>query len=185
MELTNTETFCISCHEMKESVYHEYKMTRHYSNNTGVRATCPDCHVPREWAHKVVRKVKATNELYHKFVGTIDTPEKFNKRRSKLAQIVWDSMRASDSRECRNCHSFSFMDLETQTATARTIHKLSLEWNKTCIDCHQGIAHTLPANFNNEAEINDQHERMEQQNINCSLCHEGMARAPAGDGWDD
>ena len=46
LEMTNREEFCISCHEMKDNVYAEYKNTIHYQNRTGVRATCPDCHVP-------------------------------------------------------------------------------------------------------------------------------------------
>ena len=41
MEISNTETFCISCHEMEENVYREYQNTVHYTNRTGVRATCP------------------------------------------------------------------------------------------------------------------------------------------------
>jgi hypothetical protein len=49
MEWTNREAFCISCHEMKDNVYAEYRNTIHYQNRTGVRATCPDCHVPKEW----------------------------------------------------------------------------------------------------------------------------------------
>ncbi|MGL5283196.1 MAG: NapC/NirT family cytochrome c, partial [Plesiomonas shigelloides] len=44
MEMANTESFCISCHEMKDNVYEEYMETIHYSNRSGVRATCPDCH---------------------------------------------------------------------------------------------------------------------------------------------
>ncbi len=47
-EVTNTEEFCISCHKMKDYVYQEYKDTIHYNNRTGVRATCPECHVPDE-----------------------------------------------------------------------------------------------------------------------------------------
>ncbi len=77
MEATNTEEFCISCHEMKNNVFVEYRDTIHYSNRTGVRATCPDCHVPKQWVHKMVRKIQASNELYHKFMGTIDTKAKF------------------------------------------------------------------------------------------------------------
>lgn len=46
LEATNTETFCISCHEMRNNVYQELKATIHYTNRSGVRATCPDCHVP-------------------------------------------------------------------------------------------------------------------------------------------
>ncbi|MEW8209599.1 MAG: NapC/NirT family cytochrome c, partial [Candidatus Thiodiazotropha taylori] len=52
MEMTNTEEFCISCHEMENTVYQELQETVHFTNRTGVRATCPDCHVPKEWVHK-------------------------------------------------------------------------------------------------------------------------------------
>jgi cytochrome c-type protein NapC len=74
LELTNTEAFCISCHEMKENVYKEYRNTVHYANRTGVRATCPDCHVPKEWGYKMIRKIQASNEVWHKLLGSIDTP---------------------------------------------------------------------------------------------------------------
>ena len=58
MEMTNQEQFCISCHVMRNNIYEEYKHTAHYSNPAGVRATCPDCHVPKEWIHKVIRKIR-------------------------------------------------------------------------------------------------------------------------------
>ena len=45
---TNTEGFCIGCHEMRANVYAEYKGTIHDTNRSGVRAVCSDCHVPRE-----------------------------------------------------------------------------------------------------------------------------------------
>jgi len=144
VEATNTEAFCISCHEMRNNVYQEYKETIHYSNRTGVRAICSDCHVPKTWAHKMIRKFQATNELYHKIIGTIDTPEKFEKNRLKMAKRVWKTMQETDSRECRNCHRFEYMDLQEQDKTARKKHLRSIEEGKTCIDCHQGIAHELP-----------------------------------------
>ncbi len=144
MEMTNTEDFCISCHEMKDNVYEEYKQTIHYSNRTGVRATCPDCHVPKEWQHKIVRKIQASNELLHKALGTIDTREKFEAKRLKLAGNVWTAMKKTDSRECRNCHDFEFMDFGTQGRRAIRQHSTALDEGKTCIDCHKGIAHELP-----------------------------------------
>lgn len=144
MEMTNTEQFCISCHEMEDNVYQEYKNTIHYSNRSGVRATCPDCHVPKEWVHKVVRKIQATNELYHKALGTIDTPEKFEAKRLQLAQNVWRAMKATDSRECRNCHEFQSMDYTRQGRRAFRAHEEGLNSGMTCIDCHKGIAHELP-----------------------------------------
>lgn len=148
LELTNTEKFCVSCHEMRETVYKELKETVHFTNRTGVRAICSDCHVPKEWHYKVVRKIQATfNELPKKIIGTIDTPEKFEAQRLALAQHVWASMKASDSRECRNCHSMASMNLELQVRPAQRMHKAALEKGQTCIDCHQGIAHKLPAGW--------------------------------------
>ena len=144
MEMTNTEEFCISCHEMRDNVYAEYVTTKHYNNRTGVRATCPDCHVPREWVHKVKRKIQATNELYHKALGTIDTREKFEANRLELARNVWRSMEATDSRECRNCHDYDSMDYVSQGRRAVDAHTEGFEQGKTCIDCHKGIAHQLP-----------------------------------------
>ncbi|MCK4675680.1 MAG: NapC/NirT family cytochrome c [Gammaproteobacteria bacterium] len=144
MEMTNNEEFCISCHEMEDNVYQEYKQTIHYSNRTGVRATCPDCHVPKEWNHKIVRKIQASNELLHKALGTIDTREKFESKRLELAKHVWKAMEDTDSRECRNCHNFEFMDFGEQGRRAVKAHAEGLDAGKTCIDCHKGIAHELP-----------------------------------------
>lgn len=144
MEATNTEAFCISCHEMRDNVYAEYVDTVHYSNRTGVRATCPDCHVPKEWIHKVQRKIQATNELYHKALGSINTREKFEAKRLALAQNVWRAMKKTDSRECRNCHEFEAMDYLAQGRRGRAEHEASLEAGNTCIDCHKGIAHRMP-----------------------------------------
>lgn len=144
MELTNTEQFCISCHEMKENVYAEYQGTIHYSNRSGVRASCPDCHVPKEWQHKIIRKIYASNELYHHFLGDVATPELFQAKRLKLASNEWRRMKTTDSRECRNCHKFDYMDYSRQEPRASRIHQEALTQGKTCIDCHQGIAHSLP-----------------------------------------
>ena len=142
MEMTNTLDFCISCHEMEENVYREYQKTIHYTNRSGVRATCSDCHVPDPWVHKVVRKIQASNELLHKMLGTIDTPEKFDKKRLQLARNVWKAMKATDSRECRNCHDFDSMNPEDQKKRSRKQHINGMKAGNTCIDCHKGIAHS-------------------------------------------
>lgn len=144
LELTNTEKFCISCHEMRVNVYEEYKGTVHDSNPSGVRASCPDCHVPKPWVYKIRRKIQATNELYHWAMGSIATREKFERERPIMAQRVWKAMKDTDSRECRNCHTFMAMDVTLQQRRARTRHLQAEAEGKTCIDCHKGIAHQLP-----------------------------------------
>ena len=146
LEATNKEAFCISCHEMRDNVYAEYKEnTIHYTNRTGVRATCPDCHVPKEWGPKMLRKIQASREVWGKLTGSIDTREKFEAKRLTLARREWARMKSVDSRECRNCHSFESMNKEAQKQRARKQHEMAVEDNMTCIDCHKGIAHYKPA----------------------------------------
>jgi nitrate/TMAO reductase-like tetraheme cytochrome c subunit len=153
MEATNTLDFCISCHEMEENVFREYEKTIHYTNRSGVRATCSDCHVPRPWIHKVVRKIQASNELFHKVLGTIDTPDKFNEKRLHLAKNVWHAMKSTDSRECRNCHNFDSMKPEDQKKRSRKQHATAMEEGNTCIDCHKGIAHNKVHDQLSEEEL--------------------------------
>jgi len=147
MEYTNTLKFCVACHEMDQLVYQEYKKTIHYKNRTGVRVICSDCHVPKEWTPKLIRKIKATNELFHKVIGSIDTPEKFEAKRLELAENVWADMEATDSRECRNCHSFAAMDFKKQQRRPQKKHPEAMREGKTCIACHKGIAHKLPDDY--------------------------------------
>jgi trimethylamine-N-oxide reductase cytochrome c-type subunit TorC len=144
MEATNTMEFCISCHEMESTVYQEYRETVHFQNASGVRAICSDCHVPHDWAHKVVRKIYATRELFHHLAGTIDTPEKFEAHRAEMAQRVWATMEATDSRECRNCHAFESMAFHLQSQDAQDQMPEAWDNGDTCIDCHKGIAHRMP-----------------------------------------
>jgi len=144
MEFTNRIEFCISCHEMRDTVYQEYKKSVHYSNPSGVRAICSDCHVPKEWGAKLIRKVKASNELFHTLMGTINTPEKFEAKRLEMAKNVWKEMEENDSHECRNCHSWHAMDFTKQKPKSAEQMKKGVEKGETCISCHKGIAHKLP-----------------------------------------
>ncbi|MGE4281111.1 MAG: NapC/NirT family cytochrome c, partial [Magnetospirillum sp.] len=125
-----------------------------FQNPSGVRATCPDCHVPRDWGHMLVRKIQASGELFHWAAGSIDSPEKFQAKRHQLAKREWDRMRASDSRECRNCHSFDAMAFHKQSVrAARTMRDAAKAGTQTCIDCHKAVAHKMP-------DINATHRRM-------------------------
>ncbi|MCP5325624.1 MAG: cytochrome c3 family protein [Oceanospirillaceae bacterium] len=145
LELTNTEAFCISCHEMKNNVYEELRSTIHFSNRSGVRATCPDCHVPHKWTDKIARKMQASKEVWGKIFGTVNTREKFEDKRRELAEHEWKRLKANDSLECRNCHNFDYMDYSLQGPRAANMHSTALaSGEKTCIDCHKGIAHHLP-----------------------------------------
>jgi cytochrome c-type protein NapC len=143
LEYTNTTEFCVSCHSMQIN-YEELKQSAHWSNASGVHAGCADCHVPKEFFPKMRAKIIAAKDVWHEILGTIDTPEKYEARRWQMANMVWDKMMATDSRECRNCHSFDHMDLSAQDRFARNRHERAQERGQTCIECHRGIVHTMP-----------------------------------------
>lgn len=98
MEATNQEEFCISCHTMHDNLLPELQKTVHWSNRTGVRARCPDCHVPHEFTDKVARKMQASREVWGHLVGTIGTREKFKEHRIVLAQREWARFSATARR---------------------------------------------------------------------------------------
>ena len=154
LNATNSESFCISCHEMELNL-EEYKGTVHYKNRTGVRATCPDCHVPKDFGPKMVAKIRAVKDVWHHLIGTIDTKEKYEAYRLKMAKAVWQKMEETDSRECRSCHTVEGMEFEEQQGRAARKHKTMAEKGKTCIDCHKGVAHELPEDFDEDEGSDD------------------------------
>ena len=148
---TSSTEFCISCHEMRDNVYEEYKKTSHFNNASGVSPTCSDCHVPKGLFPTLYRKLIAAKDVYHHLLGTIDTPEKFEEHRLSMAKRVWEQMEASDSVECRSCHDFKNMNFEKQRKRAAKQHQNAIRDGDTCIDCHKGIAHkAVHKNLNDE-----------------------------------
>jgi nitrate/TMAO reductase-like tetraheme cytochrome c subunit len=143
---TSTSAFCLSCHEMK-SMQEELSRTVHFRNRSGVRVGCGDCHVPPNQPDKLIAKFRALDDLYAHFMGTIDTPEKFEARRLEMAEKVWTAMKADGSAACRTCHSFEAMAFEAQSRRPQRKHQQAIESGETCIDCHKGVAHVLPAEF--------------------------------------
>lgn len=166
MKVTSTTEFCNSCHSMKQNIYDEYIHTAHYRNRSGVQASCSDCHVPDPWIHKMVRKIKSTKEVLDTMRGVINTPEKFEQLRMQMASRVWKTMKATDSRECRSCHNVDAMELSAQSDGANERHQKCVTGDKTCIDCHKGIAHTLPKEF-----LEQEHERFVLEETPCEDCH--------------
>src|SRR5690625_6939988 len=71
---------------MQDNPFQELATTIHYTNRSGVRATCSDCHVPHDWTYKIARKIEASKEVWGWVFGSINTPEKFDAKRRTLAQ---------------------------------------------------------------------------------------------------
>jgi cytochrome c-type protein NapC len=141
MHATSTEKFCISCHEMEANPYAQLQKTSHFNNATGVRPTCSDCHLPKEFVPKMIRKVEAAREVWGTMTGIINTPEKYAAHAPAMKQREIARLKANDSQECRNCHETERMLFAMQSSKAQKYHQGIQNNGKTCIDCHAGIAH--------------------------------------------
>jgi len=144
--VTGTDEFCgTTCHSHAQFVYPEHQQSVHYNNRTGVRAMCHDCHIPHDYPAKLFYKAKAgIRDAWGEMRGTISTREKFDHERWRLANDVWDEMRANNSENCRTCHDPKAWDSQKQSEDARGQHKRFLSGKATCIDCHTGVAHKEP-----------------------------------------
>ena len=148
VDYTNHLEFCaFTCHEMSVP-YEEYKKSKHYQNQFGVRAECPDCHVVHNlWPSTFLTKLAATGELFTHFVGKMSKADDSGKEkifeadRLDLAKHVWARFESNQSRECRNCHSWDAMNASAQSTRAQGQHEFAQKKGKTCIDCHKGLVH--------------------------------------------
>lgn len=143
LQYASTVKFCTSCHEMNEPAQ-ELAHTVHYTNAFGVRAGCADCHVPPAFVPGLIRHIQASREVWGHLMFELDTPAKFEAHRLELAQKVWKELKDNDSAECRSCHTPAAMAFTQQPASAASAHQSLGTSGTTCIDCHKGIAHTLP-----------------------------------------
>lgn len=93
MEVTNTEAFCTGCHEMHDNVYQELQSTIHYTNRSGVRAICSNCHVPHAWTNKIARKMQHPRKCKARF-----SARSTRARNSRHTGLSWPSTNGIDSR---------------------------------------------------------------------------------------
>ena len=150
LQYTSTDAFCASCHEMN-APFEELAHSMHGSNELGFRARCADCHEPPTFVGSLARHIRASREAWYHLRGELNTPAKYENRRMELAQSVWTELKANDSAECRSCHTPAAMALAKQPSSAAGVEAISpatmhqsLAASFTCIDCHKGLAHTLP-----------------------------------------
>ncbi|PKG58544.1 pentaheme c-type cytochrome TorC [Shewanella sp. Choline-02u-19] len=144
LQATNTEEFCISCHSMESMPYKELQETVHWSNHSGVRATCPDCHVPHDWSRKIGRKIEASHDMWGWLLQTVNTPEKFEDKRLEMASREWKRFDRDNSLACKNCHNYDSMKWDSMSKLAQKQMKRAAKLDQSCVDCHKGIAHKLP-----------------------------------------
>jgi cytochrome c-type protein NapC len=138
---TSTNEFCGGCHT--DNAAKEWRASAHYNNRAGFVAGCADCHLPREFGPKMVRKLKAAKEVWGQITGVIDTPAKYEAHRQTMAESEWSRLRANGAQECRNCHHPDSM-ADREKTDIGGMHKSALAGGQVCIDCHKGVGHRAP-----------------------------------------
>lgn len=123
---------CESCHTDQAS---EFEASVHYINRSGVQAGCNSCHEGQQ--HKNGRQ----------------TSKRVTRKRINMAMSEWQRMHDNESKECQNCHSPMAMDLAKQEPRSVDRHEASFDAGDTsCIACHKGISHYLPAGWKEKAK---------------------------------
>ncbi|MCP4995754.1 MAG: hypothetical protein GY934_18550 [Gammaproteobacteria bacterium] len=123
---------CELCHTVQAS---EFEASVHYINRSGVQAGCNNCHAFQ--THKNGAK----------------TSTDVTKDRLEMAGSEWRRMSENNSKECKSCHSHMAMDLAKQEPRSVARHEESFDAGDTsCIDCHKGISHYLPAGWKAKAK---------------------------------
>lgn len=143
LKMAETDAFCTSCHEMQQP-FQELTRSEHHSNEFGIQASCGNCHVPPAFIPGLIVHIEASTEVWGHLTGKLSTPAKYEAHRLELAHKIWADLKANDSAECRSCHNAAAMALTKQPAMAADAHGSMGKSGMTCIDCHKGVAHTLP-----------------------------------------
>ncbi len=145
---------CLTCHE-KTTTHKEWRAGKHAAEEVTC-VTCHDVHVdvdPVRVAETqaavctVCHKVQK-NGMHH-FKDKIDENPQcstcHNPHANPSPQLM---MLANRSLGCRNCHDFKAMQLSSKVSLkAKNYHLVMQYKDRTCVDCHLGVAHVDKDNF--------------------------------------
>src|SRR3546814_17614003 len=115
MRISDWSSDVCSSDLMRDNVYQELTRTVHFTNRSGVRATCPDCHVPHDWTDKIARKMQASKEVWGTIFGTIDTRQEFLAHHLALAQHQWARLKRNEPPDWHKCTRPVTMDFSAHT----------------------------------------------------------------------
>lgn len=136
----NSTEFCVSCHSMNAYVYEEFKQSTHYTNASGVRPECGDCHVAKRFFPAVWDHVMGTHDLISELSNDWSSIEKFDAKRTKMAEKARLKMLNEDSHTCRSCHNFDAI-APTRKRGERAHADAKQKGRTNCIACHYNLVH--------------------------------------------
>jgi nitrate/TMAO reductase-like tetraheme cytochrome c subunit len=106
------------------------------------QARCVDCHLPKGWLNTAYAYTHflSFTDLYG-YVRDLDAERAGDwiPPRAATAYRVRNRMYENDGDTCRTCHVESEIKFTRERGV--NAHKLALEENKTCIECHNNLVH--------------------------------------------
>jgi cytochrome c-type protein NapC len=143
LELTNTEKFCTGCHEMRDNVFAELKSTIHFTNRS-VRARA----VPIATSAQVVdRQDRAQDASLQGGLGPSIRHHRHKENSSTIGSSCATRMGTLQGQRLPGMPQLPqhrSMDIPSSRRASVAHQRFLFTAEKTCIDCHKGIAHKLP-----------------------------------------
>ena len=106
------------------------------------QASCVDCHLPEGWwnaTYAYTHFLSITDLFGHFRDLETERSGEWMPPRAATAYRVRDRMFEYDSVTCRTCHVEGEIELNSKRGV--NAHKLALDENTTCIECHNNLVH--------------------------------------------
>ena len=128
---------------MHDNLLPELQKTVHWNNCTGVRARCPDCHVPHDftgtrWRARCRRAARCSASS-----SAPSTPAKVQSTASAGAARV-EALRGQRLEGMPCLPRLQGHELRQDASGIAGGDAQGAERNQSCVDCHKGVAHQLP-----------------------------------------
>jgi len=145
---------CLNCHE-KTASHKEWRQGKHADKDVTC-VTCHDLHVTEDPVRIAQKQAdvctvchKIQKKGIHHFTAKIaDNPPCSTCHNPHANPLPTIKMLANRSKGCRSCHDFEKMQLSRNVSDkAKSYHRVMQKEDRTCVDCHAGVAHRNKDNF--------------------------------------
>ncbi len=130
-----------------------YQRGTHYANESGVRATCADCHIPFEdrpatpfqyvFGTLWTKGIDGSQDVAAKLRGTIADRARWEAEKPRLSAQVRAWFKQTGSATCQGCHKLDAFSGQGASAVMKLeVHSGALKAaTADCLQCHPGVAH--------------------------------------------
>lgn len=138
---TSTDEYCQSCH-VHTGADEAWTKSSHYSNESGVRVGCAECHLPPKgsFSHFSTKVKTGLHDLYAYHFKDHESFEWEKKQQLEYAVNI------VSNKSCEKCHQNLYPDgLSDDGGKAHLYYDANAEeLDLHCINCHLDVGHHLP-----------------------------------------